>query len=55
MPKMSRGLWKPKLFGDFLMNISGGRSSRSQFAGISTRSVSSPRTNGFIHVDAGAA
>jgi hypothetical protein len=31
------------------MNIIGGRSSRYQLAGISMRSVSSPRVSGFIH------
>ena len=31
------------------MNIIGGKSSRCQLAGISIRSVSSPRTSGFIH------
>ena len=41
---MSRGLTKPWLFGAVLMNIIGGRSSRYQLAGISIRSVSSPRT-----------
>jgi hypothetical protein len=47
---MSRGLTKPWLFGAFLMNIIGGRSSTYQLAGISIRSVSTPRTSGFIQV-----
>src|SRR5215467_4637548 len=36
---MSRGFTKPWLFGDFLMNSIGGRSSRYQLAGISIRSA----------------
>src|SRR5207302_1977895 len=50
---MSCGLTKPWLFGAALMNNIGGRSSRYQLAGISIRSVSSPRTRGFIQVSAG--
>ena len=50
---MSRGLTNPWLFGLVLTNIIGGRSSRYQFAGISTSSVSRPRTRGSIHVSAG--
>ena len=49
---MSRGLTKPWLFGAVLMNIIGGRSSRYQLAGISIRSVSSPRWSGTIHSSA---
>ena len=52
---MSRGDTKPWLFGLDLMNIIGGRSSRYHEAGISMRSVSSPRTSGFIHSWAEAA
>src|SRR2546426_1865734 len=45
----SCGFTNPWLLGAALMNIMGGRSSRYQLAGISIRSVSSPRTRGFIH------
>ena len=50
---MSRGFMKPWLFGFAFMKIIGGKSSRYQFGGILTRSISSPRTNGFIHSEAG--
>ena len=44
---MSLGFAKPCEFGEPLMNIIGGRSSRYQLPPILTRSISSPRTSGF--------
>lgn len=51
-PATYLGLTHPCEFGEFFMNVNGGRSSMCQLPGISTRPVVRPGIKGFIQVSA---